>query len=378
MTSVLPTSDRLRVLHFVTGGFSGATQVAIDLCQAQLAAGRIAPLLVLRRKRHTDMTRVEALRARGLDVRVVPGWAHWATTLALVGLCREWHPDVLMAHGFPEHLIGRRAGQLAGVPRLIQVEHNSRERYTPWSRWRARRLDAISSALVGVSEGVRRALVRNGAPAALTQAIPNGVVLGRFAAADAGAPREAAILMSARFARQKDQPTLIRAMALLRDRCLTPPLYLAGGGSSLWRRRSERIADRLELANVQFLGHVADMPALLMRTRIFVLATHWEGMPLALVEAMAAGCACIATVAPGTEGLLDEGRGLYVPEGDAAALADAIERLLRAPALARQLGDKARAHALAELGVEHMMARYETLLLGTPGVGTPDAALGPP
>ena len=364
MTPVSSVHQPLRVLHFVTGGFSGATQVAIDLCQAQQAAGHIAPMLVLRRKRHTDMARVEALRAQGLDVRVVPGWAHWVTIGALVRLCRAWRPDVLMAHGFPEHLIGRRAGRLAGVPRLIQVEHNSRERYTAWSRRRARRLDAASSALVGVSEGVRRVLVRLGAPESLTRAIPNGISLDRFAAADPDAPRDDAIIMSARFARQKDQPTLIRAMALLRDRGLTPPLYLAGSGSFAWRWKSERLVARLELCNVQFLGHVADMPARLMRTRIFVLATHWEGMPLALVEAMAAGCACIATQAPGTEGLLDDGRGLYVPEGDPAALADAIARLLGDASLAARLGRAALEHARAELGVEHMMARYEALLLG--------------
>jgi len=365
MTPVRPPHEPLRVLHFVTGGFSGATQVAVDLCRAQRAGARIVPLLVLRRKRHTDPARVEALRAEGLDVRVVPGWAHWATRAALVALCREWRPDVLVAHGFPEHLIGREAGRAAGVARLVQVEHNSRERYTAWSRWRARRLDAVSAALVGVSEGVRRALVRSGAPEALTHAIPNGVALERFAAADAGAEREAAVVMSARFARQKDQPTLIRAFARLAARGLTPPLYLAGGGKAAWRARSEKLAKGL--ANVQFLGHVADMPGLLRRTRIFVLATHWEGMPLALVEAMAAGCACIATQAPGTEGLLDAGRGVYVPEGDAAALADAIEALLRDPARAAALGAAARAYALAELGVAPMGARYEALLLEVAG-----------
>ena len=54
-----------------------------------------------------------------------------------------------------------------------------------------------------------------------------------------------------------------------------------------------------------------------MQTRIFVLATHWEGMPLALVEAMAAGCACVASHVPGVEGVLEDGvTGLLVPEAD--------------------------------------------------------------
>ena len=66
----------MRVMHFVTGGFSGATQVAVDLCLAARSAGQDV-VLVLRRKRRTTLPdKVEALRAQGLDVRVVPGWTH--------------------------------------------------------------------------------------------------------------------------------------------------------------------------------------------------------------------------------------------------------------------------------------------------------------
>ena len=96
-----------------------------------------------------------------------------------------------------------------------------------------------------------------------------------------------------------------------------------------------------------------------------MLATHWEGMPLALVEGMAAGCACVASRVPGVEGLLEEGvTGLLVPEADAPALAAALERLLRGPAFAASLGAAARVRAFAEHGVALMTQRYEALLLG--------------
>ncbi len=115
----------MRVMHFVTGGFSGATQVAVDLCLAARSAG-MDVVLVLRRKRRTTLpAKVEALRAQGLDVRVVPGWADAATVWALRALALEWRPDILVAHGYSEHLWGRYAGLLAQVPRLVHVEHNS-------------------------------------------------------------------------------------------------------------------------------------------------------------------------------------------------------------------------------------------------------------
>ncbi|WP_077035227.1 glycosyltransferase [Pelomonas sp. KK5] len=359
-------TPRRRVMHFVTGGFSGATTVAADLALASLAGTRVEPVLVLRRKRHTDLSRVHALRERGLPVYLLPGWSRIATVLALKRLCLELKPDVLVAHGFPEHVLGRYAGWLAGVPRLIQVEHNTRERYWPWSRAFSRWLAARSARLVGVSEGVRRRLVELGMPEALTMAIPNGIPLQRFEVEPPPMEeREPGIVMSARFARQKDQPTLIRALALLKERGLTPSLQFAGSGKASARRVAEALVTRLGLdAQVRFLGHHKDMPGLLRSQRIFVLATNWEGMPLALVEAMAAGCACVASAAPGVEGVFEDGvSGLLVPPGDAKALADALERLLREPELAARLGAAARAHALQHHGMPTMLRRYEDLMV---------------
>lgn len=354
-----------RVLHFVTGGFSGATQVAVDLCRAAGQVDAADVLLVLRRKRNTDMRRVEALRAQGIQVEVVPGWAHLATIWALVRLCRQWRPDVLVAHGFPEHLLGRWAAKWAGVPAMVQVEHNSRERYTPWRRWQARQLEPLTACFIGVSEGVRQRLVEMGCPAERSLAIPNGIDLGRFATADGQdfAARQTRIVMSARFARQKDQLTLIRAVGLLRDQGLQVPLLLAGTGKTALRRVCEAEVARLSLGGqVTFLGHHADMPALLMDSMHYVLSTHWEGMPLALVEAMAAGCACIASDVSGVQGVIEHERtGLLVPESDPQALAEALARLLRDPVLSGRLAQAARAQALQAHGLPLMRERYEAL-----------------
>ena len=355
------------MLHFVTGGFSGATQVAVDLALAAMTSPHIEPLLVLRRKRNTDAARVQALRDQGLRVWVVPGWSHLATIWALTRLCRALRPAVLVAHGFPEHLLGRFAGLWAGVPRLIQVEHNSRERYSRWRLAQARWLSRRSAKLVAVSAGVRQRLLQLGMPPDLTLAIPNGIALERFAEADVHpfALREAGLVMSARFARQKDQLTLIRALHLLKERGLNPMLRLAGAGKASYRRAAEALVARLGLAEqVQFLGHCSQLPQLLMRSQICVLATHYEGMPLALVEGMAAGCACVASLVPGVEGLLVEGEtGLLVPEADPAALANALERVLRDPLLGASLGANARRRALAEHGAALMTRRYEDLFL---------------
>ncbi|MBP6297454.1 MAG: glycosyltransferase, partial [Acidovorax sp.] len=269
----------------MTGGFSGATQVAVDLVRAHGASGRFDALLVLRRKRTTLPERVRALQADGLRVELVPGWSHAATVWALASLCRRFQPDILVAHGYSEHLWGRYAGLLAGVRHLVHVEHNSRERYNAWrlvqARWLARRTDAI----VGCSEGVRSALLGYGFPQDRVHAIPNGIRLEPYANASAHTfvQRIPGIVMAARFARQKDHATLLQAVALLRTRGLRPPVLLAGGGKASARRAAERLAQTLGLADqVTFLGHCNDVPGLLKGHQICVLSTHYEGMPLSL------------------------------------------------------------------------------------------------
>ncbi|RYF68610.1 MAG: glycosyltransferase, partial [Comamonadaceae bacterium] len=244
--------------------------------------------------------------------------------------------------------------------------HNSRERYTRWRLKQALWLADRSAATVGVSFGVRDHLLALGFPADRCIAIPNGVELGRFRAVPTSTwqARDNAILMASRFGRQKDHATLVRALGLLRTQGLSPRLAFAGGGKQRQRKATETLARQLDLGEqVQFLGLVSDVPALLSKHRIFVLSTHYEGMPLALVEAMAAGCACIGSDVVGVREVIAHGRtGLLVPEGDAQALADALATLLTHPEQAEALRRAAREQAEQAFDVSLMHARYDALL----------------
>lgn len=355
-----------RVMHFVTGGFSGATQVAIDLCRSTIARGDQQVVLVLRKKANTTPERLARLGEQGIEVHVVAGWSHAATIWQLRQLCRQWRPDLLMAHGFSEHLWGRLAGLWAGVPHLVHIEHNARERYT-WLRlrlahWLARRTDAI----VGVSEGVRQHLIGLGFAPEQCIAIPNGIVLDRFTAVGTRpwSERAPAVAMAARYSSQKDHATLIRAFALLTPQWPQARLDLYGGGKKRWQNLARRLIDTLDLSSqAQMHGHVADMPEALSQHQVFVLSTHYEGIGLAVIEAMACGCACIATDVVGVQELIEHGvTGLLVPENDPQALAQAIEQLLTHPQEAQQMGQRARERAMAEHSHHLMQARYHQLV----------------
>ncbi|MFN3311122.1 MAG: glycosyltransferase, partial [Thermomonas sp.] len=158
---------------------------------------------------------------------------------------------------------------------------------------------------------------------------------------------------------------------------LRVPVQLVGGGKALHRRPLERLAAQLGLAGqVQFTGVVQDVPQRLMAHQLCVLSTHYEGMPLALLEGMAAGCAVVGSAVPGVREVIRDGvDGHLVPEGDAQALADVLEALLRDPARAAQLAAQARQTALREYGRERMHRRYERLCLALAG-RVPDAQAG--
>jgi len=355
----------MKVLHFVTGGFSGATQVAVDLCLAAQAAGNMDVKLVLRRKRNTDAARVLALRDKGLDVQTVPGWSHAATIFCLRQICKSWSPCVFVAHGYSEHLWGRIAALWAGVPHLVHVEHNSRERYSflrlRLARWLAKRTDAI----VGVSEGVKTRLLELGFPLEKCMAIPNGVNVTQLESVTLPewSKRLPQVIMASRFARQKDPMTLIEAMQILQNRGLVTRLSFAGLGKSSLINRCQKMAAQAGLSeHIDFLGQVTRLPELLAQHQVFVLSTHYEGMPLALIEAMAMGCACIGTNVVGVREVIEHGQtGLLVPEGDAKALAEAIAQLLAQPLWAEHMGRAARDSVKAQFDLRLMHERYMQL-----------------
>ncbi|AVP56641.1 glycosyltransferase [Pulveribacter suum] len=351
----------LRVMHFVSGGFSGATQVAIDLCAPHPGQ---QSLLVLRRRSMDITDRLEKLAAQGIEVRTVSRWSHWVTERQVAQLCREWRPDVFVAHGFSEHLWGRYGALRAGVSRMLHIEHNTRERYTARRLRQSLELARVTERIVGVSQAVRDVLVARGHPAEKCAAILNGIDLSRWQGGLPWEQREDAIVMPARFAQQKDHFTLIRAAAMLREQGLQPAVYLAGEGKSSWRKRAQRLAMSLGVADqVRFLGHVSDLPALCGRVKLAVLSTHYEGLGLGLIEAMACGCCGIGTDVEGVQEIITNGEtGYLVPHEDARALALQLGHLLRHPDEALAIAVRGQNHVRATFDRQRMTQQYLELL----------------
>lgn len=360
-------SAKPHVIHFVTGGGSGATKVALELACGHLRTGNYEPLLVLRRKKAPLPATMQAqITATGLRTAWVDGGLKWTTLRQLAAIIADFKPQIFTAHGNSEHLWGRQAAFAAGVPVVLHVEMNC-ERYPFWRRRAAQKLAPRTSATVCVSQGVADHVRQLGLAGPRLEVIHNGVDATRYSAgATPFATRSQDIIMVARFARQKDQPTLIRAARRLVDAGWTGQLLLGGDGKASHRRACERLAASLHLGDrVEFLGRVADAAPLYHRCRAAVLSTHYEGLPLVLIDYMAAGCAVIGSEAAGVNDIIEHGvNGWRFPHGDDAALALILTNVLAGgPAIEAVLA-RGQADAPARFSVDRMLSRYEALFTG--------------
>lgn len=357
---------KYKILHFVSGGFSGATQVAIDLCGPQ---SHVETRLVLRRRASVDpMPYIKKLRAGGMQVDLVPRWSHTATIRSLARICRRWNPDVLVAHGYSEHLWGRYAGLKSGVPRLMQVEHSALESYSRKRLHQSLKLAQYTERVVCVSRAVRDRLIQLGYPSDLCAVIYNGIELERWSGGRRWADRENSIVMPARLSDEKDHVTLIRALGELARDNLRPILYLAGEGKQKKEEQLRKLAHEVGVfEQIRWMGYYQELPELMGRVKLCVLATHSEGLGLGLIEGMVSGCCAVGSNVAGVSEILTDGKtGFLTPHEDFEALAHVLKQLLLDDEKAADVAIAGQRHAMREFDRRRMQRQYLELFQNPP------------
>jgi glycosyltransferase involved in cell wall biosynthesis len=271
------------------------------------------------------------------------------------------------------HAHSSKAGFLA---RLASLLVGSRKRcvFTPhgWSFWAAggaegrlyleleRAAAHWCHALVALSDAERAAGLEAGVGREEQyRVIANGVDVERFALVPDPLPNR--IVMVGRLAPPKRTDLLVQAFASIRRAHPGAELQIVGEGPD--RAEIERQVRELGLGGgVHLIGERHDVPELLSRSACFVLASDYEGCPLAVIEAMAAGVPVVATGVGGVPELVEEGRsGFVVPPGAPEALAVAVEAVLADPARARRMGDAGREIARSRLSRERMVGELVRL-----------------
>ncbi len=298
-----------------------------------------------------------------------------ACVLALARTISGGGFDAVHAHGFKAGLVARLAARRAGrVPALVTVHNHVLYRdisaFTTWryitvERWLARA--GRTARLITVSDALRDELIREyGIAPALITTVHNGLDLAPFldrgdraGARDRyGLPPDALVFgIAARFAPQKAMDVLVATAPIVLAAHPESRYLLAGDGPLLAQVRDSAtvtgFGDR-----ILFPGFERDVPELLAALDVYVSSALSEGLPLATIEAMAAGLPVVSTRAGGTpEVVVDGETGLLAEPGDARGLAESMLRLADDPALRRRMGDAGRQRALAEFTEERMLER---------------------
>jgi glycosyltransferase involved in cell wall biosynthesis len=364
----------VRILHIykdyppVLGGIEGHLR---DLCERLAARGHAVTALVTSQSGRTSFEQP----APGLTVLRAARAAHVASTPlspAMIGLARAARPDLVHLH-FPYPPGDLAALALPGAPALVVTYHSDIVRqkgllrlYRPLlehTLGRAARIIATSPNYLRSSPFLRPhahkvAVVPLGVDTrrfrpATTDAL--GTIAGGLLGGERAAVGELSILFVGRLRYYKGLHVLLEAM-----RAVDATLLIAGTGPEQERLRTQAarggVAER-----VRFLGDVPeeDKAALYRAADLFVLPSHLrsEAFGIALAEALASGLPCVSTeLGTGTSfANLDGATGLVVPPDDPAALAEALNRLLREPETRRAFGAAARRRAEELLSLDAMV-----------------------
>lgn len=347
----------MRVLQVINEmGPGGAERVAADLARAGTWHSCVVS---------SGGVRADELAADGVDVR--PMRLVRRSPLAVLGAVRDlrravraFGPDVVVAHNVLVGIVAWIAlHRQRRRPPLVTVFHGVAADDYPGA---ARVLSATSDTVVAVSEAIARRLGAAGLRGTRLTVIRNAVPALAVPDPDAArrdlevAPGRFVALCAARMVEQKRHDVLLRAWDQMPGDAL---LLLAGDGPlrAGLERSAAHLGDR-----VRFLGARDDMGALLAAADVTVLTSDWEGLPMVVLESMAAGTPMVATDVDGVSEALGDGAGVLVPPGDPGAVARALRGLREDPARRDAVARAAAERVAAEHDPAVVHGRYDAVL----------------
>ena len=266
--------------------------------------------------------------------------------------------DIIHTHNTACQYYAALAKILSGTKcKFVTTEHNTTNRrrnivgFEYIDRSIYRRYDKII-CISDKAEEMLRDYIGNNFP---ITTISNGIDIGKFsqaATSDIFDKNRTTIIQVAAFREQKDQPTLIRATALLSD-----SYHTVFVGDGVCRPQCIALAEKLGITDrITFLGNRTDIPQLLKAADIVVMSSHWEGFGLAAVEGMAAHKPVIANDVDGLKQVVD-GAGILFEHGNAKDLAKKIKEIAENPMLYEQTADKCLQRA-QEFDISKMAEHY--------------------
>jgi len=358
----------LQITHDLDLG--GLQQVVYNLCRTIDRSSFDVAVLCLRGKGRFAPD-VESLGIPVYQLEQTPRGADYFAFKKVARLLRMLRIDVVHTHNTQPFVDGTIGALMAGVRTIVHTDHArsfpDKRRYMV-AEWL---MSQFAYRVVGCSTHTSQQLMtyEKISPRKICT-IMNGIDGSRFDISidksalrrELGIERKGPIIgLAVRLCEQKGITYLLHAMPAILHRHPDTTLLIAGDGELAARLQAE--ARVLGLADhAVFCGARKDIPRILKLLDLFVLPSRWEGMPMVILEAMAAGCPVVATDVGGNSSAVINGEtGLLVPAEDAAALAAAVCTLLDSEPLRREYALRARGRFLEEFTAEQMTRKYEIL-----------------
>jgi glycosyltransferase involved in cell wall biosynthesis len=292
-----------------------------------------------------DEEATRALRAEGVPVRMLGRSSFDPRLIGDIGReIQRTRARILHVHGYAASNFGRVAARLARIP-LVLHEHFADPRMPGYQKVPDLLLRDLTARAIAVSRSTADFLIRDRfVPEDRVDVVFNGAPLEEFAPrprdegyalrAELGLPMDARVITTiGRLNAQKGHATLIATAAFVVPRVPDARFLIAGDGDLLHSLQAQAEALGLSGAFV-FAGHRKDVPAILAATDVLCISSEYEGTPLVLFEAMAAGKAIVSTAVDGCREVIQDKRtGLLVPPKDPEKLGAALAEVFADPAL---------------------------------------------
>ena len=362
---------RLRVCHVITGFDTGGAERVLLQTVPRLDPARFESLIVSLRNRgplsaDAERSGVETIHL-GMGRRPGP-----MTLWRLARIFRRRQVAIVHAYLYDASIASRLAGKWAEVP-VVLTSTRAPLDYLPRPAWWLDRATARwCQRIIAVSEHTADVIVRvEGIARQKIVVIPNGVDLHRFAPRDSRIARaqwgidEGTFVVASvgRLSQEKGHRYLLQALAAARSEIPSIACLIAGDGPL--RRTLETQVRALGLEGVcRFLGDVPEIETVFAAADVAVLPSVFEGMPNAVLEAMAMGCPVIATAVGGSTELVRHGEtGVLVPPADPAALSRALAEMAGSVERRSRMRVRSREIAEARHGIDNMIRSVERLYL---------------
>lgn len=369
----MPLKAKKKILQLRSNvGFYGAERVVLELAKGLCGCGQEAIVGIIHNMRnpHDDFERM-ARRAR-LPVRVFRSRSplDWRTIRDIRTFVSKENIDVIHSHGYKADVYAWLACRHSGSP-LVSTCHPWLETETNWKAKFYAELDKIIlsrfNQVIAISEKVKKEYQSGPFSKKPVEVIENGIDLGSFAVKvdreelcrKLSLPLDARVIGAVgRLSPEKGYDLLLQAFARLKwenDNRLI--LMLVGDGPE--RKKLQALGKKLNVTDrLFFLGAQEDVPALLSLMEVFALSSLSEGVPMALLEAMAAGRAIVATDVGEVKEIIGCDGGLVIQPNDVAGLTDSMRRLLLDRQMAQKCAEKARQRIVQNYSSDIMVARY--------------------